>query len=253
MARTLLLPEGYRQFRNGATTVVAPESAVEAFTQLLTAHRTLRQWAAAHPSARPFEGRTTAWSAPLPGGIGTVVVRHAQHGGALARLTGDRFQWPGRAPHELRVAHRLHLEGVPTPEVVGFALYPSGPGLCRCDVATRLLPAGADFPEAWALTSSDAERMMILERVAALLRELQSAGARHADLNLKNVYISAALPRLAWALDVDRVSFGAPCEPLVAEQNLARLLRSARKWRDTKGLQITEEQLAQLSAMAVLS
>ena len=78
-----------------------------------------------------------------------VVVRHSQHGGMLAAVTGDLFRWPGRAPWELEVSRRLRHAEVATPEVVAYLVYPAGPLFCRNDVATRRLPDGEDLPAAW--------------------------------------------------------------------------------------------------------
>src|SRR5690606_19534813 len=115
------------------------------------------------------QGRATAWGAVLPGGGIPVVVRHAQHGGLLRAITGDRFLAQGRAAHELAVSERLRAEGVPTPELVAYVVYPAGPLFSRIDVATRRLPAGDDLPSAWAAASAD-ERNGMLDATAGLLR-----------------------------------------------------------------------------------
>src|SRR5208337_2439154 len=128
--------------------------------------------------------RTTAWATALPNGV-EVVVRHSRHGGALAALTGDLFLAPTRAPVELATALRLAHAGVPTPEVVAYAVYPAFGPLARADVATRALH-GADFPEAWRTAVRGVERTSLLAALAALLRALRAAGALHRDLNLKN-------------------------------------------------------------------
>jgi hypothetical protein len=65
-----------------------------------------------------------------------------------------------------------------------------------------------------------------------LVRALNAAGARHHDLNVKNILIAPAKVGLeAWVLDVDRVEFGRPDEASVREGKSARLLPSATKWR----------------------
>jgi hypothetical protein len=73
---------------------------------------------------------------------------------------------------------------------------------------------------------------------------LAAAGAQHPDLNLKNVLISSRDDGYsAYLLDVDRVAFHVPGDPMVARANLDRLLHSLRKWSakpDTRADAISE-------------
>lgn len=241
-------PDGYVHARVGDVEVVARAEAMLGIRDALGVCRTLHAWAATLPGATAHEGRATAWGAQLPGTDLDVVVRHAQHGGLLAPVTGDLFLRPGRAPWELEASRRLRAAGVPTPELVAYLLYPAGPFLCRCDVATRRLPAGADLPEAWT-ASDETEREGQLVATAALLRLLARAGAHHPDLNAKNVYLSRTGGSwTAFVLDVDRVRFE-PAGVEVASRNLARLQRSLRKHR-AAGLAMTDDQVARLAALA---
>ncbi len=246
----IVAPNGYERFEVGSTLVVARVAAAAGLRSALQGARTLHDWAAAVPGAEPFQGRATAWGVRLPGAAIDVVVRHAQRGGLLAGVRGDRFVWPGRAPWELETALRLQDAGVRTPDVVAFALYPAGPGLCRCDVATRRLPAGAEFPTSWS-AATEGERDAILVAIGTLLRDLRSAGAQHADLNAKNLYLARDGGRWhAWVLDVDRVRFRAPNDTDVGAQNVARLVRSLRKLRDRKALAVDDAALLRLTDLA---
>lgn len=246
----VVAPAGYERLNIGEAVVVARVAAAAGFRSALAAAPTLHDWAATVPDAEPFQGRATAWGVRLPRGAIDVVVRHARHGGVLAAVRGDRFVWPGRAPWELEASLRLQECGVRTPDVIGYALYPAGPGLCRCDVATRRLPAGAEFPVAWAAADEPA-RAGILIAVATLLRDLRSAGAQHADLNAKNVHLARDGGRWhAWVLDVDRVRFGAHDDTDVGAQNLARLDRSIRKLRERSALPVDDAALAHLATLA---
>jgi 3-deoxy-D-manno-octulosonic acid kinase len=233
-----LAPPGYESFLVGRARVVARQPLTGAVRSAM-ASSTLHEFASRQPGASALAGRGTAWAAALPNGV-DVVVRHARHGGALAGLTGDLFLAPTRAPLELAIALRLAAAGVPTPEVVAYAVYPVLGPLARADVATRAL-RGADFPDAWRATSDGAARQSLLAALAALLRALRAAGALHPDLNLKNVFIApgAGVPT-AFVLDVDRVEFGEPGSARIAAENLARLMRSARKWRKRWNLDIDE-------------
>lgn len=247
---SVVAPNGYERFEVGSTVVVARVAAAAGLRVALREASTLHAWAASMPGAEPFQGRETAWGVRLPGAVIDVVVRHARRGGLLASVRGDRFVWPGRAPWELETALRLQDAGVRTPDVVAFALYPAGPGLCRCDVATRRLPLGAEFPIAWR-TADPAAREALLVAVGTVLRDLRAAGARHADLNAKNLYVGRDGGRWhAWVLDVDRVRFGAANDVEIGVQNLARLDRSLRKMRERGGLEIDDAALTRLGALA---
>ena len=89
----------------------------------------------------------------------------------------------------------------------------------------------------------------LLLAVANLLVALAGAGAWHADLNLKNIYIAGSGADLtAYLLDVDRVTF--PGRGEISSRNFKRLARSARKWRVRWGLDFDEASLARLAALA---
>ena len=249
-ASAVVAPDGYERLMIGDALVVVRVAAAAGFRAALLAAPTVHEWAAAVPGAEPFQGRATAWGVRLPGGAIDVVVRHGRRGGLLAAVRGDRFVWPGRAPWELAASLRLQDAGVRTPDVVGFALYPAGPGFCRCDVATRRLPAGAEFPIAWA-EADEKSRDELIVAVGTLLRDLRSAGARHADLNAKNLHLGREGGRWhAWVLDVDRVRFGAPDDVDIGAQNLARLDRSIRKLRERRALAVDDVALERLGALA---
>jgi RIO-like serine/threonine protein kinase len=180
-----------------------------AIDALLATGLTLHAWAAQQPQARALRGRGTSYAVALDGE--PVVVRHSRHGGLLAPLTRDLFLAPTRAPHELEVSIRLRHAGVPTPEIVAYAIYGAAPGLARADVVTREIAGHA------------------LDSVAAaeaLLVGLTRAGAVHPDLNAHNVLVAG---KTAFVLDVDRVYFLPPDDQRVIERNRARLMRSARK------------------------
>jgi RIO-like serine/threonine protein kinase len=113
----------------------------------------------------------------------------------------------------------------------------------RSDVATREIPNGHDLSVALAKVVDHDHRKMVLDAIVKLLRSLTNAGAHHQDLNLKNVLLTAGTGEGldAHVLDVDRVRFSSPGSPLVAKANLERLIRSLRKWRDTRELPYSAE------------
>ena len=113
---------------------------------------------------------------------------------------------------------------------------------------TRRLPEGDDLPAVWKKADRSGHDSMLLA-VARLLGALARAGAWHADLNLKNIYIAGDGADLtAYLLDVDRVTF--PGGDEIAARNFRRLARSARKWRVRWGLDFDEDSLARLADLA---
>jgi lipopolysaccharide kinase (Kdo/WaaP) family protein len=242
-------PAGFVSFEIASSLVVCVERLADAAREMLNSG-SLYDYARAHAEARSLAGRGVAYAIPLSGSTDCVVVRHNRHGGLFASLTRDLFRWPSRAPLELETSLRLTDAGVATPAFAGYALYRAAPGLCRADVMTFEVPSSRDLSAA--IMSPDAGcRAAAIRATAHLIGSLAAAGARHHDLNVKNVLLRhPADGRLdALVLDVDRVSFSTNRAP-VLEANLARLLRSARKWRANYGAPITDSELVELAAVA---
>lgn len=226
--------------------VVALDWAAPAIEEALKSG-TLHEWACMQPLKEEMRGRGVIYAVDLPTNPATpVVVRRNRHGGLLHGLTGEYFIAPTRAPLELATSLRLAAGGIPTPEVIAYAVYPAAGIFARSDVMTRRLPEGKDFPAAWQIATTT-DRDALLLAAARLLVSLADAGAWHADLNLKNIYIAGTgADRTAYLLDVDRVSF--PGGSDIAARNFNRLARSARKWRTRWGLDFDEDSLARLAA-----
>jgi Lipopolysaccharide kinase (Kdo/WaaP) family len=229
-------PPGYARVDVGAAHGACLTSLVDDVAPLLHGG-TLHAWAASRPERRELRGRDTAYAVALPDGATRIVVRHSRHGGLLAPLTRDLFLPPTRAPRELATSLALRAAGVRTPEVVAWVAYDAGPLLRRADVATRLVD-GQDLAAAIAAQDVD-----WTTPTAALLRALAHAGARHPDLNLKNVLLADGA---AWVLDIDVVVLGT--SPAAARRaNLARLERSLRKWRRLHALPVSDGELRALA------
>lgn len=206
---------------------------------------TLHEYAANRRGGRALAGRGTAYAVTLPDSDLPVVVRHNHRGGLLRAIKGDRFLAPTRAPHELDVSLHLRRNGVRTPEVVAYALYPPGAVVQRSDVITSEVADSRDLA-AILVAGDETSCRSALAGTVELLAALSRAGARHHDLNAKNVLVSGDL---AFVLDVDRVELGgAPEETL--ERNLARLARSLEKWRRQFGARIGSEEIDALEASA---
>lgn len=242
------LQHGYVELAVKEFRAVALDRAAAAVAEAL-ASGTLHEWSSQQPVREEMRGRGVMYSVDLPTIPAIpVVVRRNRHGGLLHGLTGEYFMTPTRAPLELATSLRLIAAGIPTPEVIAYAIYPAAGIFARSDVMTRRLPAGDDLPAAWQ-TLSGTDRRPVLTAVARLLAALARAGAWHADLNLKNIYIAGVgADLIAYLLDVDRVTF--PGGEGIAARNFKRLERSARKWRNRWGLDFDEESLSRLAALA---
>jgi 3-deoxy-D-manno-octulosonic acid kinase len=251
------LPRGYERIDAvtlGTEGVVLQEFA-ESIAIALATSGTLHRYASSHAEARGLEGRGMAFAAPLPAPHADtrVVVRHSRHGGLLAPITGDLFLSPTRAPRELRTALRLAELGVRTPRIVAALTYAAGPLLRRSDVATREVAASSDLAALLLRHKAGAERAAAIDAAGRLVAALTRTGARHPDLNLKNVLCEPTASGMhAWILDVDRVVFRHPGDPRVTRANLARLTRSLHAWRARRGLAISDSEISSLEAVAML-
>jgi Lipopolysaccharide kinase (Kdo/WaaP) family len=250
------LPAGYARVVLRGVELVARTDALQAVRDALEiGSGSLYEYAARHPAVRARAGRNgfSAYLAPLPNGDHTVV-RHNRHGGFFAPVTGDLFLPPTRAPGELWAALRLAREGVPTPEVLAYAIYPAGLLLRRSDVMTREIRDGRDLGGVL-VDADETARHAALEAATLVIGTLSRIGARHHDLNVKNLLIapSASLSGgtrgvVAYVLDVDRVEFLRPGDSRVTERNLSRFLRSARKWREVYGARVDESELVRMAS-----
>lgn len=245
-APAVALPAGFVRFAAGPSEVVCARHVADAVREAMNAG-TLYRYGEQHPQARSLAGRGVAYAVPLPNDVERVVIRHNRHGGLLAPLTGDLFLSPTRAPLELRTSVLLQTRGVPTPKMLGYVRYAAAPGFERADVITREVPNSFDLSAAL-LSDDAATRERALAATSRLVRALNRVAARHRDLNVKNVLLhqGAQSSLDALVLDVDQVTFSATGESVV-EANLARLLRSARKWQALHGAPVTDDELDALA------
>ena len=244
-----MLPPGFERLLLGhAVAVARSDVAVSIRAALLGAdgtRSTLYESAARHPGARQLQGRGTAYAVTLPQSPLRVVVRHNRRGGLFAAILEDRFLPPTRAPRELEVSLALSKLGINTPDIVAYALYPPGGLFQRSDVCSREIPASRDLSHV--LTGEGAsERGAALLATARLVAGLARVGARHHDLNAKNVLLTL---EMAYVLDVDRVSLGGKPDATL-DSNLKRLTRSLRKWRDHFHARISERDISDLETNA---
>ena len=240
------LPAGYVRVTARRCTAVA-RAELEDDARAMLAEGTLYEAAARNLGARVLEGRGIAYAIALPVTGSRVVVRHNRHGGLFAPLTKDYFLPPTRAPYELDASIRLAHVGVRTPQVVMYGLRRVYGLLRTADVVTLEVVGGRDLASYLMPGEVPALRSEAWRATRALVRSLNAAGARHHDLNVKNVLLTDGDGGLvAWVLDVDRVRFGQAHAARVRVGNATRLLRSARKWRDERGAVLDETELTAL-------
>lgn len=244
MSEGVDVPAGCVRVTVGDVDVVALAAHADDARRMLANAPSLYDAAAREPGARALHGRGVAYAMALPASRTRAVVRHNRHGGLLAPVTRDLFLPPTRAPHELAISLRLHALGVPTAEVLMYGTSPAPFALRRADVVTREIEDGRDLSTFMSRETSEGERAEAWQATQALLRTMHRAGARHHDLNVKNVLLARRDGALtAYLLDVDRVELGAAGADRIAAANVARLLRSARKWRDERGAVFDERML----------
>jgi 3-deoxy-D-manno-octulosonic acid kinase len=125
-------------------------------------------------------------------------------------------------------------------------LYPPGAVFQRADVASAEVAAGRDLADVLAGETGGDRRKEALRATASLLAALAGAGARHADLNARNVLIAGGE---AFVLDVDRVVLGVGREAAL-HANIQRLTHSLRKSRSRLGVQVSDAEIETLEKRA---
>lgn len=243
MALTGSLP-GYARLRGHGVRGLVVETSRQGIESIL-AKETLYDYAARQPGARKFTGRVPAYAITLPEGGADVVVRHSMRGGALARTGSDLFLPPTRGLRELINSLRLRMAGVPTPELVAFVTYRAGPVFRRSDVATAEIKDGHDLSVVLREMPTGEHREACLRAAGKLVGSLNRVGAHHPDLNTRNILVTwdADHGARGHVLDVDRIRFHVPDDPMVVKANIDRLERSLRKLRDTGTIDIRDEEI----------
>ena len=259
MSHQVPVPRGYTCVNERGAMIVARDDVLDG---ILTAYRgaprdvpTLHGFASRMANARAYQGRETAYAITLPVNDLPVVVRHNRHGGALRRLTGDLFVGATRAPLELQMSMTLRSLRVPTPAVVAYAVYPAGTVFSRSDIVTEEIPDSRDLGALLLATDPGSEdRLKAWNATRRLFKSLAAAGARHHDLNVKNVLLRRTYDELfaPYVLDVDRVELDCTRRDAYAS-NRARLRRSVVKWRDTRGARISDAEIEALRHTATSS
>lgn len=246
--------DGYDRFKVGDARVIALEACADEVREAMK-EGTLYDFARKQPGARTLMGRVPAYAVRLGSIAGDVVVRHAARGGMIARVVSDVYLAPTRGIVELLNSERLRKQGVRTPRLIAYVVYSAGPLLRRLDVATREVPNAYDLADVFSSPLSKEDKHEALAAISELIGSLTHAGAHHADLNLKNIVLSRegdVENRVrAFVLDVDSVTFNVPGDPLVAQANMQRLMRSLEKVRSRGEIFLDEADLRWLERRAM--
>ena len=246
--------DGYDRFKVGNARVIALQACADEVRAAMK-DGSLYDFARNHPEARLLMGRVPAYAIRLGPVAGDVVVRHATRGGMVAKVASDQYLPPTRGIVELLNSERLRKQGVRTPRLVAYVVYHAGLLLRRLDVATREVPHAYDLAEVFSSPLASEQKHEALAAISELIGSLTHAGAHHADLNLKNIVLSRegdVERRIrAYVLDVDRVRFNVPGDPLIARANMQRLLRSLEKVRARGELFLDEADLRWLERRAM--
>lgn len=183
-------------------------------------------------------GEETGRGAVLFVGSGerTWALRHYRRGGAVARLTADRYLWTGlqrtRAFREWHLLRNLHDEGLPVPNPVAAHVRRTGP-TWRGDIITERIADTRSLAAAMTAGGVDAGTWAA---VGATLRRFHDRGVDHADLNAHNVLLDRDMGVFLVDFDRGAVRIGS----LWQRRNLNRLHRSLRKIARTSGVTFGE-------------
>lgn len=219
----LRVPLGFTSTRHGRLRLIVRDATPEVADLL-------RRWAADDlPPARALLGGRGGVSAYQLRADLAVVLRPYRRGGAMARLTRDRYLGVSPRPlRELRASELLRERDVPTAEVLGAAVQWTVPGSYRGALATREVVGAVNL---WHFlqTAAAPDRGPACAAAAVAVRRMHDAGAVHPDLNLQNFLIRRHPGSYeALIIDLDRLRF-TRVTPRHRRAAFARICRSIRK------------------------
>lgn len=168
-------------------------------------------------------GRGSAWIVRAAAGVW--VLRHYRRGGAVARLSEDRYVFTGyersRSVREFRLLRTLRQRGLPVPEPIAARVVRAGLTY-SADLITTYLADTRSLGERLADGVLDASTLAAAGRC---IRRFHDAGVCHADLNAHNILLDET--GAAYLIDFDRARLRRPGPWQAA--NLRRLRRSCDK------------------------
>ncbi len=170
-------------------------------------------------------GRGAVWRVQTPAGV--AVLRHYRRGGAMARLSRDRYLWAGaartRSFREFRLLAQLAALGLPVPAPLAARYVRCDALRYRADLLTLEIAAAKTLAELLPGILDDAAA---LDELGRTLARFHLQGVCHADLNAHNIMLDR--DGQWWLIDFDRGRLRRPAAGWWASR-LARLQRSWAK------------------------
>ncbi|MCK7593259.1 3-deoxy-D-manno-octulosonic acid kinase [Pseudomarimonas salicorniae] len=170
-------------------------------------------------------GRGAVWRVDTP--AGRAVLRHYRRGGAVARISADRYLWAGagrtRSFAEFELLSTLLEMGLPVPPPLAARYRRCDPLRYTADLLTLEIPGARTLAELFPAVLEDAGA---IEQLGLTLARFHRAGASHADLNAHNILLDRN--GQWWLIDFDRGQLRAP-RPGWWARRMDRLERSWRK------------------------
>jgi lipopolysaccharide kinase (Kdo/WaaP) family protein len=134
-------------------------------------------------------GRSIAGTIDLDG-VGRVVLRRGQRGGALGGLLGGLYLCGERPVEELAVAEWARAAGAPVPEYVAAVVWPAWP-FYSAGLIVREVPDSVTLQD-WLRGRNTDEAGAMAGPLADAFARLFAAGVYHADLHAGNVLVQEA-------------------------------------------------------------
>lgn len=157
----------------------------------------------------------------------TWALRHYRRGGMARYVLGDQYLWTGleqsRPWREFRLTASLHDHGLPVPKPVAARVIRSGLSY-RGDLITVFIENAAPLADVLAWRELPEREW---KEIGALIRQFQTAGVRHDDINARNILRGSEGGY--FLIDFDKAAV-VPPGPWRA-QNLSRFRRSLDKFK----------------------
>lgn len=186
-------------------------------------------WRAQQAVIGSSKGRYTTWfvktDAQTPPHSHQWVLRHYWRGGLMGKFSKDAYLYTGlkktRAMGELALLETLYSEDFEVPKPVAAQVVRHGLWY-RADIIIERVDGAEDLVAKLAKEPMSSAQW---QQLGALIAKFHQRGVYHADLNAKNILITADK---FYLIDFDRGEVRSPA-PTWQQANLNRLLRSFNK------------------------